>query len=233
MKKLVIGLSVGIILLSAVLLLEYYTDWDILIQEHFFDRANNRWKIYPALHKQLSVIFYSGLKNLLIFTAVICLAWLSASIHYRRLRADNKPFLIMLLSIIFVPTIVAGAKYITNVYCPYQLDIYNGLYPFVRIIDSYPLDFIQPKPGRCFPAGHATAGFAFMALFYCFKTTWKRWAGLTTGLTLGWMASIYQMYRGQHFLSHSVFSMVASFMVIMAINYIVGRLLTRQKMTNR
>lgn len=71
----------------------------------------------------------------------------------------------MLLSIIFVPALIAGAKYVTNVYCPYQLNIYNGLYPFVRILESYPADFIQPKPGRCFPAGHATAGFAFMALF--------------------------------------------------------------------
>lgn len=227
MKKLFFSLLLGAALLTIVLLLEYYTNWDLFIQEYFFDRDNHRWKIYPALHKELTVFFYNGLKNLIVLTAVICLGWLLASIHYKELRTSDKPFWIMLLSIIFVPTIVAGAKYITNVYCPYQLDIYNGLYPFIRIIENYPADYIQPKPGRCFPAGHATAGFAFMALYYCFKTSWKRWTGLTLGLALGWTAALYQMYRGQHFLSHSFFSMIASFMVIMIVNYVLTYLLNR------
>ena len=224
MKRLLAGLSLGIILLLSVLLLEYYTDWDIILQEHFFDRASNRWLIYPALHKKLSFIFYSGLKNILIATAVFCLIRLLWSIKHKELRKNNQPYLIMLLSIIFVPLIVASAKYITNVYCPYQLNIYNGLYPFVRILENYPSDFIQPKEGRCFPAGHATAGFAFMALYYCFESKRKRILGLCLGLLLGWTASIYQMYRGQHFLSHSVFSMISAFMVIMIINYLVKRI---------
>ncbi len=224
MKKLLTGLCIGVLLLLVILLLEYYTDIDLLIQEHFFDRANNRWLIYPALHKKLSFIFYSGLKNVLIATAVFCLIRLLYSIKHPHLRAGNQPYLIMLLSIIFVPLIVASAKYFTNVYCPYQLNIYNGLYPFVRILENYPADFTQPKPGRCFPAGHATAGFAFMALFYCFKSKKNRILGLCLGLILGWTAAIYQMYRGQHFLSHSLFSMVSAFMVIMIINYLIKRI---------
>ena len=228
MKRLLIGLSIGALLLLGVLALEYYTDWDVLLQEHFFDRANNRWLIYPALHKKLSFIFYSGLKNVLIATAVFCLIRLLYSIKHQNLRAGNQPYLIMLLSIIFVPLIVASAKYFTNVYCPYQLNIYNGLYPFVRILENYPADFTQPKPGRCFPAGHATAGFAFMALYYCFKSQKNRILGLCLGLTLGWSAAIYQMYRGQHFLSHSVFSMISAFMVIMIINYVVKRIYSQR-----
>ncbi len=224
MKKLLISLSIGALLLLGVLALEYYTDWDVILQEHFFDRANNRWLIYPALHKKLSFIFYSGLKNVLIATAVFCLIRLLLSIKRKNLRTNNQPYLIMLLSIIFVPLIVASAKYFTNVYCPYQLNIYNGLYPFVRILEDYPADFIQPKPGRCFPAGHATAGFAFMALYYCFNDRKKRLLGLSLGLILGWTAATYQMYRGQHFLSHSVFSMISAFMVIMIINYLVRKI---------
>ena len=220
--KLISGLLIGSLLLIIILLGEYYTDWDINLQYFFFDAPNHRWKIYPELHKQLSVFFYAGIKDLIIAAAVICLLRLLASAKYKDLRNNNKPFWIILLSIIFVPTIVASAKYITNVYCPYQLNLYNGLYPFVRIIENYPADFIQPKPGRCFPAGHATAGFAFMALFYCFSTRWKRYLGLAVGLLLGWTAGIYQMYRGQHFLSHTLFSMVAAFMVIMLVNAVVN-----------
>ena len=224
MKKLFVKICIGILLLLGILALEYYTDLDLIVQEYFFDRENNRWLIYPALHKKLSFIFYSGLKNLLAITAIYCLIRLLLSIKHKKLRDNNQPYMIMLLSIIFVPLIVASAKYFTNVYCPYQLNIYNGLYPFVRILEDYPVDFIQPKVGRCFPAGHATAGFTFMALYYCFKNRRKRFLGLGIGLILGWTASLYQMYRGQHFLSHSIFSMVSAFIIIMIINAITQRI---------
>ncbi len=216
-------LTGGTLLLTAVLLLEYYTDIDILLQNYFYDAANRQWMINPEKHKQLSLVFYKGLKNILIASGIFSLLYLTCSFRYEKLRKYQKQTLMFLLSIIFVPLIVAGAKYITNVYCPYQLDIYNGNYPFVRIIADYPENFIQPKPGRCFPAGHATAGFAFMALFYCFHKTRYKIAGLLLGITLGWTAGIYQMMRGQHFLSHTLFSMIASFMVIMLINTLLNR----------
>ena len=215
--------SLSIIFLCLILGFEHYSNIDIQIENVFFDRENQRWLIYPALHKELSFLFYKGLKQVLMVIGIFCFVRLLASIKYKDLRTNNRPFLILLLSIIFVPLVVAGAKYFTNVYCPYQLDIYNGAYPFVRIVDAYPANFIQPKPGRCFPAGHATAGFALMALFYCFKSRRNRYIGLSIGIILGWVAGIYQMMRGQHFLSHTIFSMVASFMVIMIINAIVTR----------
>ena len=223
MKKLITKLTIGFFLLAAVLLLEYFTDWDTDLQEYFFDRPHNRWLIYPELHKKLSVFFYKGIKTLLAVTALCCLARLALSIRQKQLRPDNKPYWIMLLSIIFVPALIAGAKYVTNVYCPYQLNIYNGLYPFVRILESYPADFIPPKPGRCFPAGHATTGFAFMALYFVFDSRRGKILGLLAGILLGLAAGFYQMLRGQHFLSHTLFSMIASFAVIITIDWFVSK----------
>ena len=139
------------------------------------------------------------------------------------LAVRRRPVLILLLSIVFVPLVVAGAKYFTNVYCPYQLNIYNGLYPFVRIIDNYPESFVQPKPGRCFPAGHATTGFAFMALYFVFDSRRGKILGLLAGILLGLAAGFYQMLRGQHFLSHTLFSMIASFAVIITIDWFVSK----------
>ena len=51
MMKLITKLTIGFFLLAAVLLLEYFTDWDTDLQEYFFDRPHNRWLIYPELHK--------------------------------------------------------------------------------------------------------------------------------------------------------------------------------------
>ena len=225
MKKLITKLTIGFFLLAAVLLLEYFTDWDTDLQEYFFDRPHNRWLIYPELHKKLSVFFYKGIKTLLAVTALCCLARLALSIRQKQLRPDNKPYWIMLLSIIFVPALIAGAKYVTNVYCPYQLNIYNGLYPFVRILESYPADFIQPKPGRCFPAGHPTGAFALMSLYYVFQTPRRKRNGLLFGFFLGCIASGYQMLRGEHFLSHCLISFFLAAALLPLIYRLAGQVL--------
>lgn len=225
MKKLITKLTIGFFLLAAVLLLEYFTDWDTDLQKYFFDRPHNRWLIYPELHKKLSVFFYKGIKTLLAVTALCCLARLALSIRQKQLRPDNKPYWIMLLSIIFVPALIAGAKYVTNVYCPYQLNIYNGLYPFVRILESYPADFIQPKPGRCFPAGHPTGAFALMSLYYVFQTPRGKRNGLLFGFFLGCIASGYQMLRGEHFLSHCLISFFLAAALLPLIYRLAGQVL--------
>ena len=222
--SLVKTLCLGILGLCAVLALETYTDIDIYLQNKCFNYEGHEWLINPARHKQLTIFFYDGLKRSLVIFAVLCLFNLILSVKLKNLRNYNHFCLTMLLSFIFIPVIVAGAKYFTNVYCPYQLDIYNGLYPFVRVLESYPTDFIQPKPGRCFPAGHATAGFAFLGLYYAFRSKPLKITGLCLGLTLGWTAGIYQMLRGQHFLSHTLFSMIAALTLIVIINHLVMKL---------
>ena len=43
------------------------------------------------------------------------------------------------------------------------------------------------------------------------------------GILLGLAAGFYQMLRGQHFLSHTLFSMIASFAVIITIDWFVSK----------
>lgn len=216
-------MSVGVVLLVLILAAEYYTDFDLWVQKWFYVAETGQWAVNSEVHKRLGRFFYQGPK---VFYGIVCLGlvlYLLLSWRAAALRRYNRQVWVLLLSLILVPLIVAGAKYFTNVYCPYQLNLYNGEYPFVRIVEAYPADFVQLKSGRCFPAGHATVGFAFMALYFCFQRQVWRWCGLFFGLALGWTAAVYQMYRGQHFLSHSLFSMVACFMVIMMVDYAVNR----------
>ena len=218
-----VRLFICFLLLAAVLLAEKFTNADTALQNLFYLPETHEWLINPALHQKLSPVFYKGLKFLLAATGAGCLIFLLLSLKKPSLAVRRRPVLILLLSIVFVPLVVAGAKYFTNVYCPYQLNIYNGLYPFVRIIDSYPESFVQPKPGRCFPAGHATAGFAFMALYFVFDSRRGKILGLLAGILLGLAAGFYQMLRGQPFLSHTLFSMIASFAVIITIDWFVRK----------
>jgi membrane-associated PAP2 superfamily phosphatase len=119
----------------------------------------------------------------------------------------------------FVPLILAGAKKYTNVYCPAQLSYYCGNKPYVKILSSYPADFDRGAnaKGRCFPAGHASGGFALMALFFCFKRKKYRLAGLGAGLCAGWAMGLYQILRGEHFLSHTLVTMLGAWLIILCL----------------
>ncbi len=68
--------------------------------------------------------------------------------------------------------------------------------------------------GRCFPAGHASGGFALMSLCLFPVSNRNRKLLLLVGFTLGWLMGLYQMARGEHFITHTLFTMFLSLFVI-------------------
>lgn len=59
-------------------------------------------------------------------------------------------------------------------------------------------------PSDAFPAGHASGGFALLALAWAWPVRRLRLLGLSVGLGLGGFMGVYQMARGEHFLSHTL-----------------------------
>lgn len=230
--KLLTQLLWGALLLTLILLVETYSNIDPWLQNHFYDFSRHEWLINKELHQSLSIIFYKGIKNLVIATGVISLLYFIASFVKSQTFTQRKASLLLFLSIVFVPVIVAGSKQITNVYCPDQLEMYGGQYPFVRVLENYPADFQQIKRGKCFPAGHSTVGFSLMMLYFCFQKKWQKRVAIITTLTLGWTTGFYQMLRGEHFLSHTLFSMVASWLVILLIYHIVNKYFSNRLKNN-
>ena len=75
----------------------------------------------------------------------------------------------------------------------------------------------------CFPAGHASAGYAWVALYFFFLATrpaW-RWRGLAIGLATGAVFGISQQLRGAHFLSHDIFAMIICWGVALGSYYML------------
>jgi membrane-associated PAP2 superfamily phosphatase len=59
---------------------------------------------------------------------------------------------------------------------------------------------------QCFPAGHASGGYAWLALYFfllAVKPQWRGW-GLAVGLGAGLVFGISQQLRGAHFISHDL-----------------------------
>ncbi|MBF0455941.1 MAG: phosphatase PAP2 family protein [Magnetococcales bacterium] len=205
-----------LLLLMATTLFFEVGDGDLLVQDLFYQFDQRAWWIDKD-EPVKRLIFYSGAKKVIIFFGLSVLGGYFLSFKKSRLVPYRRQLLLIALSLIFVPSLVAGAKNITNIHCPWALERYGADKPYIKLFEPYPDDFIQERPGKCFPAGHPTGGFAFMVLYFVLKTPRAKRLGLGFGLGLGWIMGIYQMLKGAHFLSHVLFSMMASWLVILLV----------------
>lgn len=130
--------------------------------------------------------------------------------HWRR------PLGYLLLAVALSTLAVAWVKAWSNMDCPWDVLRYGGSRPFV--------DLLTPRPpglarGHCFPAGHASAGYAWMSLYFFLLLARPRWrfAGLLVGAGLGLLFGIDQQLRGAHFLSHDLWSAGICWMVALGL----------------
>lgn len=90
--------------------------------------------------------------------------------------------------------------------CPWSLTAYGGLVEPV----SHWAWWVTPASGRggCFPAGHASAGFAFVGGYFVFREVApalaRRW--LLVAVAAGLLLGLSQQWRGAHFMSHTLWS---------------------------
>ncbi len=199
-------------LLVATLLFFEFTNLDLQLQRLLYDPHTRTWLVdgnapLPRL------FFYSGVKWVLAIGGAVLFFLLLAGFRVARLRPWRRVFFFMILCMGMVPLLVAGAKNVTNVFCPSDLALFNGNKPYVRLFEPMPAGI--DGCGCCFPAGHASGGFALMALYFLSARRRRRALGLAAGIGLGWIMGIYQMAKGAHFLSHTIVTMELAWMLIL------------------
>lgn len=102
-------------------------------------------------------------------------------------------------------SVVSLLKYTSTTSCPWDLAEFGGT---ARHASHWALGVLDGGSGKCFPAGHASAGFAFMSGYFVLRGRHNRAArlwltgSLLAGLALGWA----QQARGAHFLSHTLWT---------------------------
>ncbi len=203
-------------------LLENCTALDQLAQSPFF--AHGSWLISKSFHRAYGWLLYTGPKALII--AIACaffFVFLAASCSTRtqgQLQGWKKPALLAFLSIALVPLLVSGLKEINGVHIPADLLPYGGEYPHVGWLTQL-LAHGWTTGGRAFPAGHASGGFALMSLYYLPLSPQRKKALFLAGLAAGWLMGLYQMARGEHFLSHTLTTM---FLALTLISFLGGRM---------
>jgi len=178
---------------------------DRWIAGHLYLWEGNHWALQNGLLTE-TVIHEAGKR-------ISALAWLgvviAAIVAWRRpaLRAWCRPLLYLAACVLVATTVVAWMKSWTDVDCPWDLLTYGGKRSYHALLAALPA---HAPVGRCFPAGHASAGYAWVALYFFFLATRPRlrWLGLGIGLGVGLVFGISQQLRGAHFMSHDVWTLM-------------------------
>lgn len=101
--------------------------------------------------------------------------------------------------------VVSNIKLHSSTSCPWSLHEFGGVASYVS---HWAWGVRDGGDGGCFPAGHASAGFAFIGGFFAFRQvlpkTAQRWfaGAMLSGLLLG----LAQQVRGAHYMSHTLWT---------------------------
>lgn len=134
----------------------------------------------------------------LALAACALLAWRGA--HEQRPRRLAW-FGLVLAGLVMVPLL----KRFSTTSCPWDLSDFGGTAAYVP---HWLLTVFDGGPGHCFPSGHAVAAFAFLPLYFQWRSSRPRMAigllfvVLGFGALFGWA----QLARGAHFPSHTLWS---------------------------
>lgn len=157
----------------------------------------NLWLTETLLHR--------GGRSLSIFLAVSVLCYLLLSC-LRTPRSENiKPLAYLFFAIAGSSLIVSLVKSSLGVSCPWEFSRYGGDLAYHNLIQQI---LLQNGAG-CFPAGHASAGYSWVALYFfgmSLQSKW-RWVGLAAALVAGLVFGFAQQVRGAHFLSHDLWTL--------------------------
>jgi membrane-associated PAP2 superfamily phosphatase len=184
------------------LMMEILTPLDVHLQDLFYDISRKEW-IVDGEAVGPRFWFYNFPKIILFaFGFLLFLRVLDFKMIGRALPFSPREALYILICLAGIPLLVGLGKNITRVHCPSELRRYGGTEEYRRVISSEEKTSNQVRP-HCFPAGHASGGFALFAFYFARR----RRAWFAVPMAYGWAMGMYQILKGAHFLSHTLFTM--------------------------
>jgi membrane-associated PAP2 superfamily phosphatase len=174
---------------------------DLWIADRVYAGEGHAWSLKD--HFMTEQLIHIGGKRLSAVAWLgVLLAW-AASLRVPALRQWRRPLLYLWMSVLLATTLVGAIKRGSGVDCPWDLLRYGGDRPYFGWYSLRPAGMADAS---CFPAGHASAGYAWVALYFFLSVRRAAWRvrGLAIGLIAGAVFGIAQQLRGAHFLSHDL-----------------------------
>ena len=101
--------------------------------------------------------------------------------------------------------VISTLKMHSHTSCPWDLREFGGV---ATHVSHWAWGMLDGGTGGCFPAGHASAGFAFLGGFFVFRQVLPRTAArwLAGALVVGLIFGLAQQVRGAHYMSHTLWT---------------------------
>lgn len=158
----------------------------------FFEREN--WWLATVSHHYVKQLIIAV--DVLLALRLIISHWYTPWRQYR--WQDSYVLIAMMIS----SSVIGLLKSQSEHACPWSLTqpTAEGIHWL-----TYSLNHV----GKCFPGGHASAGFGLLAFYFAYRkdkpqtAQFYLWSALILGMSMGWA----QMMRGAHFLSHNLWTL--------------------------
>lgn len=187
-------------------------DWSLAHRIYAWE--GYRWVLKKAFLTE-ALLHRSGHDLSVVAWVGVLTTWL-ASLKRASLKIWRKPLGYLWLSVLLGTLLISWIKSWSNMDCPWDVEGLGGTRPYIELFAARPAWLAD---GRCFPAGHASGGFAWMSLYFFARMTRPhlRWRGLGIGMAAGLVFGIGQQLRGAHFLSHDLWTAMLCWTVAFAV----------------
>lgn len=117
---------------------------------------------------------------------------------------------------------VSLVKNISRTSCPWDLQEFGGV---AHYVSHWAWGIADGGSGRCFPAGHASAAFAFVGGWFVLRRHSARLANrwLAAAVVAGFVLGFAQQWRGAHYMSHTLWTGWICWTVALAIDFAMNR----------
>ncbi len=178
----------------------------------------------------LENVMHKGLRNLMIVVSLMMLAFwifglklwdfvLNTQNGSHWFKRYHRQFLWIFMAMVISTSVISVLKRLSMHSCPWDLLAYGGTQPWIPLFGNLPAG---AEMGHCFPGGHASGGFALIAIYFGFRDSLPKLAkaGLILGLLFGFAMGLGQMMRGAHFMSHNLWTAWIVWMILL-VQYLV------------
>jgi membrane-associated PAP2 superfamily phosphatase len=154
------------------------------------------WLFTAVLHEGARFVSW------LIVLALCLMVWWPVGL-FRRITAGRR--LQLVVTTLAAVLVVSGLKEFSHTSCPWDLAAFGRA---AQYVSHWAWSMSDGGSGRCFPAGHASAGFAFVGGYFAFADDAPEiaWRWLAAAALAGLLLGLAQQVRGAHFMSHTLWT---------------------------
>ncbi|HEX2831093.1 MAG TPA: phosphatase PAP2 family protein [Burkholderiales bacterium] len=208
-------LAIPAAIACVLLLLGQATDFDLLVTRYVFNAHTGEFPL--RLNFWFDVVLHHWTKYIVMTVAALTIAGLGLTFMLPPLKVHRRVLTFLALALCLAPLSVSIAKTTSARHCPWDVIEFGGDVPYERLFEP---NAVGVDPGRCFPAGHASTGFALMAFYFAAysrraRRAARNWllAGIVAGVALG----LGRVVQGAHFISHVLWAGLLCWIVMVAL----------------